>query len=230
MKQDSFTFVPDQERRSPAVRPVDPGEPRGGPAAQLQPLLADSLSRAEDLAGLRAHAAGCRRCQLRSGCNQVVFGEGNPQAQVLLVGEAPGAEEDRTGRPFVGRAGQLLNRILASVGFQRDEVYITNVTMCRPPANRAPSLAEMNTCLPHLEAKIRVINPRVLVCLGSTAAQALIHPTARITRLRGLWRERQGMLLMPTYHPAALLRDETKKRPVWEDFKAIRLEIEGKSR
>ncbi len=180
------------------------------------------LERYTELAALAEAARGCRACGLRDGCRGVVFGEGDPRATVMLVGEGPGATEDELGRPFVGRAGELLDRILAAAGFRRQDVYITNVVMCRPPGNRVPTDAEMAACLPYLRAKMRLIRPAIVVALGSTAARALIHPRARITQVRGTWHRYEGALLMPTYHPAALLRDPVKKRPAWEDFKQVR--------
>ena len=171
---------------------------------------------------MRQRAENCRACQLADSRTNVVFGEGNPSAQIMLIGEGPGANEDLQGRPFVGRAGELLNKILEASGFRREEVYITNVVLCRPPGNRTPTQAEMNACRPHWQAKIARVRPQILVCLGSTAVRALIDPQARITQIRGIWHRYDGIPVMPTYHPAALLRDPSKKRPVWEDFKAIR--------
>lgn len=196
------------------------GTAAAGPAGgeELRRRLAACLT----LDDLAAVARDCRRCPLREGARQVVFGEGDPHARLMLVGEGPGATEDELGRPFVGKAGELLDRILAAAGFRRDEVYITNVVMCRPPGNRVPTEREMAACLPYLHAKIGLIRPRILVCLGSTAARALIDPQARITQVRGRWFEREGVAVTATYHPAALLRDVTKKRPAWEDFQAIR--------
>lgn len=182
----------------------------------------------EDLAGprtleeLRREVEGCARCPLAQGRTNVVFGEGNPHARLMLVGEGPGAEEDRLGRPFVGAAGQLLDRILAAAGITREEVYIANIVKCRPPGNRVPLRAEAEACLPWLERQIQLINPRIIVVLGSTALQYLVDPQARITVFRGRWVEKGGIRIMPTYHPAALLRDPTKKRDAWEDFKKIR--------
>lgn len=227
-EQRSFAFVYKETEKNPFGEGFPSQDPatgqygEGGRPSAAIPLMLDPLDRCRTLEDLAALAAGCRRCSLREGCQQVVFGEGDPNARIMLVGEGPGAEEDRLGRPFVGRAGQLLDRILASVGFSRDEVYITNVVMCRPPGNRIPTAAEIDACLPYLKARLRLIRPDLLVCLGSTALRALLHPGARITALRGRWQEVQGVRMMPTYHPAALLRDETKKRPVWEDFKEIR--------
>ncbi|MDI3299524.1 MAG: uracil-DNA glycosylase [Bacillota bacterium] len=171
---------------------------------------------------MRGAALGCTYCPLRAGCRGVVFGEGDPAARLVLVGEGPGATEDELGRPFVGRAGELLDRILEAAGFPRPSVFITNVVMCRPPGNRTPSEAEMAACRPWLEAKLELIRPDLVVALGSTAARALVDPAARITRLRGQWVERRGRRILPTYHPAALLRDPSKKREVWSDFQAVR--------
>lgn len=198
-----------------AARPAVPADP-------LAELRVGPFAGVEGLDELASIAAGCRRCGLRDGCRQVVFGEGDPRALVMLVGEGPGETEDELGRPFVGKAGQLLDRILAAVGFRREQVYITNVVKCRPPGNRVPTDAEMMTCLPYLYAQIRLIRPAILVCLGSTALRALVAPSLRITQARGRWYERWGIRIMPTYHPAALLRDPDKKWPVWEDFKQVR--------
>jgi DNA polymerase len=186
----------------------------------------DRYGEVRSLEELGQLAASCTACRLRSGCTQVVFGEGDAAAAVMLVGEGPGETEDQLGRPFVGRAGQLLDKILLATGFQRQEVYITNVVKCRPPDNRLPGEEEAESCLPWLRAQVRLIRPRVLVCLGASAAQALIDPKLRITAARGHWYERDGLRLMPTFHPAALLRDMSKKRPVWEDMKKVRAECE----
>ena len=183
-----------------------------------QSLLSIDLT----LADLAKTCILCRQCALRQGCKQVVFGEGNPEARLMLVGEGPGAREDEQGRPFVGAAGQLLDKILVAAGFTRDEVYITNVVKCRPPGNRLPVVSEVTTCRSYLEKQIELIKPDIIVCLGALAAQTLIRPDLKITRERGQWVSKNGIQLMPTYHPAALLRDENKKRPVWEDFKQVR--------
>ena len=213
------------DRAAPAPVSRDPGDPDGERLGGRRPAgewATGPFADCRDLDELARIAAGCRRCGLRDGCRGVVFGEGDPAARLMLVGEGPGATEDELGRPFVGRAGQLLDRILAAIGFRREQVYITNAVKCRPPNNRTPTEAEIRTCLPYLYAQIRLINPAIIVCLGSTAVRALIHPQARITRIRGIWQERWGLPIMPTYHPAAVLRDPAKKRPVWEDFKAVR--------
>ncbi len=163
----------------------------------------------------------CASCGLRSGCRQVVFGEGSPRARLMLVGEGPGADEDRLGRPFVGAAGQLLDRILEAVRLKRDEVYIANIVKCRPPSNRLPVPAEVEQCLPHLKRQIQVINPAIIVCLGALATRTLVDRSASITAVRGRWKQLGGRWYMPTFHPAALLRDPGKKRPAWEDFKEV---------
>ncbi len=164
---------------------------------------------------------GCQRCELRHGAKGVVFGEGNPEAEIMFVGEGPGAREDELGRPFVGTAGELLDRILSSAELSREIVYIGNVIKCRPPSNRTPSKEEIETCYPLLEKQIQLINPAILVCLGSVAAKTLIKPNFAITKERGTWYKKDERMIMPTFHPAALLRDPTKKRPVWEDIKQV---------
>ncbi len=210
------------EGEEPSGRWEDEWAVEPAPGGDREPDREAWLAGIADLEALAEEAKGCRACGLRAGCRGVVFGEGDPRATIMLVGEGPGATEDELGRPFVGRAGELLDRILAAAGFRRQDVYITNVVMCRPPGNRVPTDAEVAACLPFLRAKLRLIRPRIVVCLGSTAARALIHPQARITQVRGRWHRGDGFLIMPTYHPAALLRDASKKRPVWEDFKRIR--------
>ena len=175
-----------------------------------------------ELEELKAQVDTCQRCQLRQGCQRVVFGEGNPEASLMLIGEGPGAEEDRLGRPFVGRAGQLLDKILEACGFQRfTHTYIGNIVKCRPPGNRIPTAEERQICRPYLHRQIDIIMPKIIVLLGATALQGLIDPQAKITKLRGNWLQWQGIWVMPTYHPAALLRNPQLKRPTWEDFKQV---------
>lgn len=183
---------------------------------------------------LQQECCKCQQCHLRSGCNQVVFGEGNPQAQLMLVGEGPGEQEDLQGRPFVGPAGQLLDKILDAVKLSRQMVYIANIVKCRPAnlpgvkgyrpgagTNRQPNLDEIQACLPWLEAQIALIQPQIIICLGSIAARSLIEPGFAITSGRGQWVVKSGLQIMPTYHPAALLRDPSKKRDVWEDMQQV---------
>lgn len=178
--------------------------------------------RIHDMATLEQVVKGCTACGLRAGCRGVVFGDGNPSARLMLIGEGPGADEDRLGRPFVGRAGQLLDRILAACGFDRQRhVYIANIVKCRPPGNRTPTPEERAACLPNLRAQMRLVQPVIVVLLGATALQALIDPAARISRARGQWIVRDGVWYMPTYHPAALLRNPALKRECWHDFKKV---------
>lgn len=164
----------------------------------------------------------CEKCPLRRGCTQTVPGEGNVNARLLFIGEGPGAEEDRLGRPFVGASGQLLDKMIAAIGMTRDEVYIANIVKCRPPHNRQPSPEEAAACLPYLRAQTALIRPKVIVLLGATAARYTVSPDIRITRDRGKWVERKGVWMMPTYHPSALLRDPSLKRAAWADFQAVR--------
>ncbi|MGE5454653.1 MAG: uracil-DNA glycosylase [Methylocystaceae bacterium] len=171
---------------------------------------------------LASQAKQCENCGLRATCQQVVFAEGLPQARLMFIGEGPGADEDAAGLPFVGRAGQLLNRILAACAIERNEVYITNVVKCRPPGNRLPHPDEVKACIGYLEAQIRIIKPAIIVCLGALATQTVIDARAKITSARGVWYSRGDIKLMPTFHPAALLRREEWKKPAWEDFKKIR--------
>lgn len=182
----------------------------------------------ESIAELEALNKECHRCHLREGCNQAVFADGDPEADIMMVGEGPGQMEDEIGRPFVGKAGQLLDKILEAVEFERSKIYITNVVKCRPPGNRLPNPDEIAVCRGFLEAQIRMVKPKLLVCLGALATQNLVDSRAKITLVRGKWFIRQGIMIMPTYHPAALLRNQSLKRPVWEDFKLIRQETDSK--
>ena len=179
----------------------------------------------ESLEALREHIGDCTRCKLcRAGRRQVVFGVGNPHADLMFVGEAPGADEDAQGEPFVGRAGQLLTRIIeGGLGMKRADVYIANVIKCRPPSNRNPEPDEVATCEPFLFAQIDLIKPRVIVALGTFAAHALLKTDAPISRIRGqVFDYRGGSRLLATFHPAFLLRSPERKRDVWEDIKKVR--------
>ena len=180
-------------------------------------------SPAEALAAIRADIGDCTRCKLHTlGRRQIVFGVGNPSADLMFVGEAPGADEDIQGEPFVGRAGQLLTRIIEAIGLKREDVYIANVIKCRPPGNRNPEPDEVEQCEPFLFRQIDTIKPRVIVALGKFAAQSLLRTSAPITRLRGREFTYRDAILMPTYHPAYLLRNPSAKRDVWEDMKRVR--------
>lgn len=162
---------------------------------------------------------GCALCQTRS---NVVPGEGNPDARVLFVGEGPGADEDRLGRPFVGASGQLLTGMIEAIGLKRSDVYIANVVKCRPPGNRTPTAAEAQACLPYLRRQTALIRPRIIVLLGGTAAKFLLGENVRIRRDHGVFTEKKGILFMPTFHPSALLRDPTQKKDAWADFEKLR--------
>ncbi|MBW2095981.1 MAG: uracil-DNA glycosylase [Deltaproteobacteria bacterium] len=186
----------------------------------------------ETLEALQEFIGDCKRCKLHLGRKSLVFGEGDPHARLVFVGEGPGRDEDIAGKPFVGEAGRLLTRIIENgMGLQRRDVYICNVVKCRPPGNRDPEKDEVETCLPFLEQQIRIIEPEVICTLGRVAAQTLLGDAFRITKDRGTWRSYKGIPLMPTFHPAYLLRNPAAKRPVWEDVQAImrRLGMEVKT-
>lgn len=165
----------------------------------------------------------CAACGLHKTRNKVIFGEGNYHAAIMIIGEAPGADEDRIGRPFVGQSGQLLDKILAACGFTRDKhVFISNIVKCRPPGNRVPSEIEVEACIPFLLKQIEMIDPKIIIPLGATALKRLFgNNDLKITRLRGSWMEYKNKLVMPVYHPSALLRNPNLKRETWEDFKKV---------
>ncbi len=203
--------VPDGEGAS-APAAVDAGD-AGAPASGLV---------ATDLGGLRSEIGDCKRCRLSAARTQLVFGSGNPDARIVFVGEGPGRDEDRQGLPFVGRAGELLTDIIQKgMKIDRSEVYICNVVKCRPPDNRNPEPEEVDACSPFLIRQIELVQPEVIVALGKFAAQTLLQTTTPITRLRGRWHEYRGVPLMPTFHPAHLLRNPAFKREVWEDIKQV---------
>jgi len=195
---------------SDLLRP-EPG--RSGDPREAAPIQLEELS---------TRAAACTACRLAETRRKVVFGAGDPRARLMFVGEAPGAEEDRRGLPFVGRAGELLDRIIAAIGLQRDQTYIANIVKCRPPQNRDPQADEAAACRGFLDAQIDAVAPRVLVVLGRIAAQSLLGNATPIGRLRGRWYTVRGIPTMVTYHPAALLRNESLKRPTWEDMQQVR--------
>lgn len=181
---------------------------------------------AERLAELAEAAAGCERCRLAEGRTNVVFGEGDPEARLVFVGEAPGAEEDRTGRPFVGRSGKLLTKIIEAMGYARAEVYICNVLKSRPPANRNPLPDEVAACSPFLHEQLAVMKPKAICALGGPASQTLLDTKEGITRLRGRFFWYRGIPLMPTFHPAYLLRNPKMKKLVWEDMQKLKRFLE----
>jgi len=208
--------------------------PPGGVSPEQKTPL-DPQAKAAAFAALRERALVCVKCpHLAASRKNVVFGVGNPDAQLMFVGEAPGADEDEQGEPFVGRAGELLTKIIQATGLQRGDVYIANILKCRPDTpgqsagNRKPTPEEMATCIPYLHEQIDLIRPKVLVALGATAVEGLLGKTLGITKLRGTWKTYRGIPLMPTYHPAYLLRNQamSEKRRVWEDMLAVMEKLE----
>lgn len=163
----------------------------------------------------------CNKCKLCQNRIKIVFGEGNKAAKVMMIGEGPGADEDREGIPFVGKAGQLMNKALIGLGIKREELYIANIVKCRPPSNRVPEQDESEACLNYLRNQVILIKPKIIVLLGSTALKNILGKEYSITSVRGKWIERKGILYMPTWHPAALLRDENKKIEFWNDLKEV---------
>ena len=206
-------------RRRAAAMPESAGSVMSGDAADA---LAADRTTADTLDEIRSDLGECTRCILHEGRTTLVFGAGNPDADLVFVGEAPGRDEDLQGVPFVGRAGQLLTKIIASIGLTRDEVYIANVVKCRPPGNRNPEPGEVQTCEPFLFRQIDVIRPKVVVALGAFAIHTLLGTNQVISRLRGRVYEYRGAKLVPTFHPAFLLRSPDRKRDVWEDMKKVR--------
>jgi uracil-DNA glycosylase family 4 len=173
------------------------------------------------LTDVRKELGDCKRCKLHRTRRTIVFGEGNEEASLMLIGEAPGYDEDVQGRPFVGKAGQLLTKILQSINLPREKVYITNIVKCRPPQNRNPQPDEIQSCNPFLVKQITVVQPKIICALGSFSAQTLLKTDTKITALRGKVFDLEGIKVIPTYHPAFLLRNPERKREVWEDMKKI---------
>jgi DNA polymerase len=211
--------------RDPAWRArgggVQPPDTAAAPAAGVPVAIFTDAAAA--LAGVRTEIGDCVRCKLHTqGRKQIVFGVGNPDADLMFVGEAPGAEEDLRGIPFVGAAGQLLTKIIEAIDLKREDVYIANVIKCRPPGNRNPEPDEVETCEPFLFQQIDVIKPKVIVALGKFAAQTILRTLDPISRLRGRVYDYRGAKLIPTFHPAYLLRNPSSKREVWEDMKLVR--------
>jgi uracil-DNA glycosylase len=195
----------------------------GAPAAILE-------KSSETLEEIWADVGDCTRCPLYQGRTNIVHTEGNQNARLMFVGEAPGADEDAQARPFVGRAGQLLTKIIEAIGFKREDVLIGNVNRCRPPANRPPTPEEASTCKPFLLREIAAVQPEVIVVLGNTATRNLLGTKQGITRLRGHFQDYQGVKVMPTFHPAYLLRDPSKKQETWQDLKKVRDYLESTAR
>jgi uracil-DNA glycosylase family 4 len=201
-----------QTARMPEVLPVPSG-----------PLLFEAFDKVPDdtLLKIRTDLGECTRCKLHRTRNKIVFGDGNPKAELVFVGEGPGHDEDMQGLPFVGRAGKLLTQMIEAMGLQRKDVYICNVVKCRPPENRAPEKDEVAACSPFLLRQIDAIAPKVIVCLGSTAAQTVLETNRGISQFRGQWLEFRGRKLMATYHPAYLLRNPSAKSEVWKDLQKV---------
>jgi DNA polymerase len=197
--------------RAPVAPPLDPG---------LGSLPLEERRRRLEV--LNEAVRGCTRCALHETRTQTVFARGTGSSGLCFVGEGPGADEDAQGYPFVGAAGQLLDRMIGAMGFSRDEVYVCNIVKCRPPNNRKPEPAEMATCMPYLQEQLELLQPSVIVALGATAVQGLLGTTEGIMRLRGKWKLYRGRIaVMPTFHPAYLLRTPNAKREVWEDLQAV---------
>jgi uracil-DNA glycosylase family 4 len=195
-----------------------------GTSASIGTRTGTSTSRADAkvrLVTLAEEIKSCTKCALHSGRTQTVFARGNPMAELCFVGEGPGADEDAQGFPFVGKAGQLLDRMIAAMGFERDDVYVCNIVKCRPPDNRKPQPDEMATCVPYLREQLDLVAPKVIVALGATAVEGLIGMSGGITRLRGQWKLYRTIPTMPTFHPAYLLRNPAAKKEVWADLQAV---------
>lgn len=208
------------ERPKPLIAPASPDTAAALSAAapMTAPLPTDP---AAALAAIRADICDCTRCKLCKGRTNIVFGVGNPRAKLMFVGEGPGRDEDLQAEPFVGEAGKLLNRMIIAMGLKRSEVYIANIVKCRPPRNRDPEPDEVEACEPFLRRQIAAIKPDVLVALGRYAAQTVLRDSTAISRMRGKWREYEGIALMPTFHPAYLLRNPADKRLVWQDLQDV---------
>ncbi len=185
------------------------------------PVADDGGCSSMDWTGLAGAVSSCRKCRLCETRRNTVFGEGNPHAELMFVGEGPGADEDAAGRPFVGRAGQLLDKMISAMTFTREEVYIANIVKCRPPGNRNPDPDEALVCIGYLKRQIELLQPKVIVCLGGVALSFLCRQAGGITRARGHWLDFSGIPVMPTFHPAYLLRQESAKREAWSDLQQV---------
>jgi DNA polymerase len=217
--------------RSPAApaamtAPRSPAPPPAPAAAGAPPAVEPGLAAAGSLDALRRHIGDCRRCKLAGGRTNLVFGVGAANADLMFIGEGPGHDEDVRGEPFVGRAGQLLTEIITKgMKLRREDVYIANVVKCRPPNNRNPEQDEIASCMPFLQRQVELVQPRVIVALGTFAAQTLLGVKTPITRMRGVWHDYRGIKVMPTFHPAYLLRTPGDKRLVWQDIKLVMAEL-----
>lgn len=217
-----FTQNQEQERQTDMPNKQIEETPQDTLFGDISQTLPESNETIEDI---HADIGNCTRCVLHEGRTKIVHSTGNRQADLMFVGEAPGADEDAQGKPFVGRAGQLLNKIIEAIDLKREDVFIGNINRCRPPGNRTPTLDEAATCKPFLLREIAIVRPKIIVVLGNTACQNLLETKVGITKLRGEFQDYFGVKVMPTFHPAYLLRDPRKKREVWEDMKKVRDEL-----
>lgn len=230
-KRDSI-YTSYQEPKKPIIQPTEKEMPTKKTVETPTETLFGDISQTlpeskETVEEIRADIGNCTRCPLHEGRTKIVHSTGNLTADLMFIGEAPGADEDQKGEPFVGRAGQLLNKIIEAIGMKREDVFIGNINRCRPPGNRAPTLPEAETCKPFLLREISVVRPKVIVVLGNTACQNLLNTKVGITKLRGNFQDYYGVKVMPTFHPAYLLRDPSKKRETWEDMKIVRDYLNG---
>jgi uracil-DNA glycosylase family 4 len=221
LKDAGVREVPRPELRVEEPRPPAPA-PARPPAAHS---LADKGCGSPALLAIRSDLGDCRRCKLAGGRTNLVFGVGNPTAELMFVGEGPGADEDAQGEPFVGKAGQLLTRMIEAMGYRRDQVHIANVVKCRPPGNRNPEPDEIAACEPFLRRQIAAVGPKVIVALGKFAAQTLLRSDVPISKVRGTWSSYEGVRLMPTFHPAYLLRSPQEKGKAWADLQLVMAEL-----
>jgi DNA polymerase len=223
-EQSTFASSPEETAYLPEEQAIAPRKPISAPPLVTTSVLA-SGDKAAALQLIRDDLGDCTRCALHKGRNKIVFADGDPNARLMFVGEGPGADEDAQGLPFVGRAGQLLNNMIAAMGLKREQVYIANVVKCRPPGNRTPEPEEANTCSPFLFRQIDVVRPQVLVALGATAATYLLGHRQPLAGLRGRVHAFRGMQLIVTYHPAFLLRDPRQKKEAWADLQIAMKEL-----
>ena len=223
-EQSTFASSPEETAYLPEEQAIAPRKPISAPPLVTTSVLA-SGDKAAALQLIRDDLGDCTRCALHKGRNKIVFADGDPNARLMFVGEGPGADEDAQGLPFVGRAGQLLNNMIAAMGLTREQVYIANVVKCRPPGNRTPEPEEANTCSPFLFRQIDVVRPQVLVALGATAATYLLGHRQPLAGLRGRVHAFRGMQLIVTYHPAFLLRDPRQKKEAWADLQIAMKEL-----
>jgi len=214
---DQLQFFRDIGIESISVQPVR--------ESRVAPVVVSQENDLMTLETIRTELGDCQRCKLAPKRTNIVFGSGNPKAELVFVGEAPGSDEDQQGLPFVGRAGQLLTKIIESINLKREDVYICNVLKCRPPDNRNPEPDEVAACHPFMKKQLATIRPKVVCCLGTFAAQTVLQNASPISKLRGQFFDLDGMRVIATFHPAYLLRSPDKKREVWEDMKQIRAEL-----